>query len=60
MIWVEDYYYLAASNAKLEKEKEALKYLRKAIEKGWQKDNIDEQSEWKTYKHNLEFIQIIQ
>ena len=59
-IWAEDYYYLAASKAKLEKEKEAFKYLRKAIEKGWQKDNIDEQPEWKTYKHNLEFIQIIQ
>ncbi|MHC4140168.1 MAG: TPR end-of-group domain-containing protein, partial [Planctomycetota bacterium] len=58
-IWAEDYYYLAASNAKLKKEKEAFKYLKEAIEKGWQGDNTEEQPEWQTYKHNQEFINII-
>jgi tetratricopeptide (TPR) repeat protein len=58
-IWTEDYYYLAASNAKLKKEKEAFKYLRKAIEKGWQKDNLKVLPEWQPYRHNQEFIQII-
>ena len=58
-IWAEDYYYLAASNARLKKEKEAFKYLRKAIEKGWQKDNLKGLPEWQLYRHNQEFIQII-
>jgi len=58
-IWAEDYYYLAASNAKLKKEKEAFKYLRKAIKKSWKRDNIEEQPEWQPYRHNQEFIQII-
>lgn len=58
-IWAEDYYYLAASNAKLKKEKESFKFLRKAIEKGWQRDNLEEQPEWLPYRHNQEFIQII-
>jgi tetratricopeptide (TPR) repeat protein len=58
-IWAEDYYYLAASNAKLKQEKEAFQYLRKAIQKGWQRDNIEEQPEWQPYRHNQEFIQII-
>lgn len=55
-IWAEDYYYLAASNAKLMKEKEAFKYLKKSIEKGWQRDDIEEQPEWQPYRHNQEFI----
>ncbi|MHC4139787.1 MAG: TPR end-of-group domain-containing protein, partial [Planctomycetota bacterium] len=58
-IWAEDYYYLAASNAKLVKEKEAFKYLRKAIEKGWKRDNIEQQPEWQLYRQNPEFISII-
>ena len=58
-IWAEDYYYLAASNAKLVKEKEAFKYLRKAIEKGWKRDNIKQQPEWQLYRQNPEFISVI-
>ncbi len=58
-IWPEDYYYLAASNAKLKAETEAFKYLKKAIEKGWQKDNLEQQSEWQLYRQKPEFIAII-
>jgi len=41
------------------KEKEAFKYLRKAIEKGWQRDNLEELLEWQPYRHNQQFIQTI-
>ena len=58
-IWPEDYYYLAASNAKLKAETEAFKYLKKAIEKGWQGDNLKEQPEWQPYRQHPEFISII-
>ena len=58
-IWPEDYYYLAASNAKLKTEAEAFKYLRKAIEKGWQRDNLEKQPEWQLYRQKPEFISII-
>ena len=57
-LWPEDYYYLAASYARLKKEKEAFKYLRKAIEKGWQMDTIKELPEWQPYRHKQELIQI--
>ncbi len=58
-IWGEDYYYLAASNARLGREDEAFKYLRKAIGKEWQIDNLDNLPEWKPYKRNQEFLLII-
>jgi len=58
-IWPEDYYYLAASNAKLKTESEAFKYLKKAIEKGWQRDNLEQQPEWQPYRQNPVFISII-
>ena len=58
-IWGEDYYYLASSNARLEKEDDAFKYLRKAIDKGWQIDNMDKLPEWRPYNHNREFLLII-
>ncbi len=58
-IWAEDYYYLAASNARLKKDKEAFKYLRKAIEKSWHSDDIEGQPEWQPYIHNQQFINII-
>ncbi|GAX59294.1 tetratricopeptide repeat protein [Candidatus Scalindua japonica] len=58
-IWGEDYYYLAASNARLEREKEAFKYLRKAIDKEWKIDNLENLPEWKPYKQNREFLLII-
>jgi hypothetical protein len=58
-IWGEDYYYLAASNARLEKEEDAFKYLRKAIGKEWQIDNIDKLPEWLPYKQNQEFLLLI-
>ncbi len=58
-LWSEDYYYLAASNAILENEKEAFKYLRKAIVKGWQADKLDKLPEWLPYKHNNEFLMLI-
>ncbi len=57
-IWAEDYYYLASSNAKLKAETEAFKYLKKAIEKGWQRENPEQQPEWQPYKQNPEFISI--
>ncbi len=58
-IWPEDYYHLAASNAKLKAKAEAFKYLKKAIEKGWQRDNLEKQPEWQPYRQNREFIRII-
>ncbi len=58
-IWGEDYYYLAASNARLEKEEDAFKYLRKAIGKEWQIDNLDKLPEWMPYKQNQEFLLLI-
>ncbi len=58
-IWGEDYYYLAASNARLEKEDDAFKYLKKAIGKDWQIDNLDKRPEWIPYKQNREFLLII-
>ncbi len=58
-IWGEDYYYLAASNARLEKEEDAFKYLRKAIGKEWQIDNLDKLPEWIPYKQNQEFLLLI-
>ncbi len=58
-IWPEDYYYLAASNAKLNAKIEALKYLKKAVKKGWHVDRLEEQPEWQPYRHNPEFLAII-
>ncbi len=58
-IWGEDYYYLAASNARLKREEEAFIYLKKAIGKEWQIDNLDNRPEWIPYKQNQEFLLII-
>ncbi|ODS30310.1 MAG: hypothetical protein SCARUB_04586, partial [Candidatus Scalindua rubra] len=58
-IWPEDYYHLATSYAGLNKENEAFQYLRKAIKKGWQRDNLEEHPEWQPYRHKQEFIKII-
>lgn len=58
-IWGEDYYYLAASKARLEKEEEAFKYLRKAISKECQITNLDNRPEWIPYKQNQDFLLII-
>ncbi len=58
-IWGEDYYYLAASNAMLMREEGAFKYLKKAIVKEWQIDNLDKLPEWIPYKQNPEFLLII-
>jgi tetratricopeptide (TPR) repeat protein len=58
-IWSEDYYFLAASNARLKKDNEAFEYLRKAIKKGWETDNLDKLPEWLPYNHNHEFMLII-
>lgn len=57
-IWAEDYYHLAASNARLKDEKEAFKYLKKAIKKGWKIENLEQQPEWQLYKQNPKFISI--
>ncbi len=57
-IWAEDYYYLAASYAELEKESEAFQYLRKAIKKGWEMESLEKQTEWQPYRHNPVFIKI--
>ncbi len=58
-IWAEDYYYLAASYAGLEKESEAFQHLSKAVKKGWEMDSLERQTEWQPYRHNPEFINII-
>ncbi len=57
-IWGEDYYYLAASNARLDKEEEAFKYLRKAIGKEWQINGLDKLPEWIPYRQNQDFLLI--
>ncbi len=52
-IWPEDYYYLATAYARLKKEKEAFKYLRKAIIKDWKMVDFEEQPEWQPYRHSI-------
>ena len=52
-IWPEDYYYLATAYAGLKEEKEAFKYLRKAIIKDWKMVDFEEQPEWQPYRHNI-------
>ena len=52
-IWPEDYYYLATAYAGLKKEKEAFKYLRKAIIKDWEMVDFEEQPEWQPYRHSI-------
>jgi len=34
-------------------------YLKQAIEKGWQRDNLEEQPEWQPYRQQPEFLSII-
>jgi len=51
--WPEDYYYLATAYAGLKKEKEAFKYLRKAIIKDWKMVDFEEQPEWQPYRHSI-------
>ena len=58
-IWAEDYYYLAASYAKLGKKDEALQYLNIAIDNGWSKESVIEQDGWKPFITDKDFIKII-
>ena len=44
---------LATAYAGLKKEKEAFKYLRKAIIKGWKMVDFEEQPEWQPYRHSI-------
>ncbi len=57
-VWAEDYYFLAASFAKLGQKKDALKYLKKAINSGWKKEQIIGRPEWEPYIADAEFKRI--